>query len=379
MRGVLSFLLASGVAALTCNDIAIPVSVSALNKNFPPDLSIDSLLTPGLLNKIVAGLTSSLVSGDYTIGARYCEPSKDIASRRDTLQVLVHGITYTKDYWSGLAPPGTLNGQDEHSWVKYAADQGYATLSVDRLCNGASSKPNGLAFCQAPLQAEAMRAVIEQAKAGSLPGVAKTYGKIVYVGHSYGSLVANSLAAQHPDLVDAYVLTGFSGKLLQDTTGILILPGFTPAAVVDPKNYGAGQVDALYLMATNPTGTQKVFYYGDYDLEVLNYDYNHRQTVTLGEILTVILGQGETAFGGDVFVLNGNEDAVFCQANLLSALAGAPGNCANGFSSAASALYPKAKSFGFYNTPNTGHCLGTHQSAQQSFAAAHDHLQSLGY
>lgn len=379
MRTGLSFLLASGVAALTCTDIAIPVSVSANNKDFPPNLTVESLLSLGLLNNVVAGLTSSLVSGTYTIGARYCEPSKDVAARKDTLQLLVHGITYTKDYWFGLAPPGTLKGQDEYSWVKYAADQGYATLSVDRLCNGASSKPNSVAFCQAPLEAEAMREIIEQAKTGSLPGVKKNYGKIVYVGHSYGSLVANSLAAQHPDVVDAYVLTGFSSKLLQDTTGILILPEFAPAAVVDAKNYGGGQVDGLYLMATNPTGTQKVFYYGDYDPEVLKYDYDHRQTVTLGEFLTVILGQVETAFAGDVFVLNGNEDAVFCQANLVTALAGAPGNCADGFSSTASTLYPKAKSFGYYNTPNTGHCLGTHESAQESFAAAHNHLRSLGY
>jgi len=49
------------------------------------------------------GVTSSLVQGTYNISARCCEPATKISSRRDTLQVLLHGITYDRNYWYVVA------------------------------------------------------------------------------------------------------------------------------------------------------------------------------------------------------------------------------------------------------------------------------------
>lgn len=354
---------------LSCHEISIPVRVPVESADIPRTAGIDNVNGTYSLNQGRDGVH---------IRARYCEPTKKVAGRRDTLQVLVHGITYTRDYWSGLAAPGTKPGQDQYSWVKFAAEQGYPTLSIDRLCNGESSHPNGRVFCQLPFEAETIHAIIEMARKGRLPKPCRPFKKFIYVGHSYGSLIGNGLAIQHPDDVDAYILTGFSQQVAQGMVGASTLPMFAPAALVAPGKYGS--LDYSYLQATNKTGTQIIFYRGKYSNRILDYDFENRGTVTLGEAITGALGQFPApSFKGAVFVLNGNEDAIFCQDSIEHGLAGFAGNCSNGFSSSVGLSYPAARKFDFYNTANTGHCLNTHDTAQESFQQAHKFLAGAGF
>ena len=76
-------------------DVAIPVSATASILDIPGDLDLASL-TPAD-GEYVANLTASLprksITGDYTIAGRYCEPVNADPARKDTLQILVHGIT----------------------------------------------------------------------------------------------------------------------------------------------------------------------------------------------------------------------------------------------------------------------------------------------
>ncbi|GIZ49301.1 hypothetical protein CKM354_001233300 [Cercospora kikuchii] len=379
----LSFTAAASAAphiardGLSCREINIPVDVSANNRDLPETLDLSSLLSLSVLNDLVAGLGSTLVSGNYSIAARYCEPSAKVESRNKTLQILVHGIQYDRDYWFGLAAPGTKAGQDEYSWAVYAANEGYATLSIDRLCTGNSSRPLSLTQCQAPLEAETLHAIIEAARSGTLPDVQQSFDKIVYTGHSYGSLIGNALALQHPEDVDTYVFTGFSLDALQGATGFALLPGFLPAAVVAPERFGSD--DLGYLLATNEEGAKKVFYYGDYDEDIFSEDFAGRQAVPLSEIATVPLGQlPAPEYQGSVFVLNGNQDAIFC-VGLLDTLLGVPGDCSNGYAERVKDGYPKAKAFGSHITANTGHAMNNHRTAQESFKAAHDWLEQQGF
>ncbi|KAF2209971.1 hypothetical protein CERZMDRAFT_46247 [Cercospora zeae-maydis SCOH1-5] len=379
----LSFTAAASAAphfprdGLSCRDLNISVDVSAKNRALPNGLDLSSLQGLSVLNDLVAGLGEFLVSGTYTISARYCESSANVQSRNTTLQILVHGLLYTKDYWFGGAPPGTQAGQDEYSWVLYAAEQGYPTLSIDRLCAGNSSRPLSLTQCQAPLEAETIHAIIESARSGTLPGIQQSFDKVVYAGHSYGSLLGNALAAQHPEDVDSYVLTGFSLDALQGAAGFVVLPGFLPAAVVEPVRFGSD--DLAYLLATNEEGTKAAFYYGDYDEKIFSEDYDGRQAVPLSEIATVPLGQlPAPAYKGSVFVLNGNEDGIFC-VGLLDTLLGVPGDCSKGFVSRVQNGYPAAKAFGSHITANTGHAVNRHRTAQESFKAAHDWLAQQGF
>jgi pimeloyl-ACP methyl ester carboxylesterase len=251
-------------SSLACKEIDINVSVSALNKDLG-NLGLDALKDAVALNELVAAASSVLVGGNYTIAARYCEPTYKAPSRQHTLQFLAHGITYTRNYWSGLAAPGTKVGQDEYSWVEYAAKQGYPTLSIDRLCNGESSRPNGLAVCQLPLEMETIHAIVQSAWQGTIEGVERAFDKIIYVGHSYGSQNANLLAAQHPDDVDAYVLTGFTPEVTQGEAGLLTLPVPAPAAVISPDRFGGLLLDPTYLLASSEEGIRTVSWHGKYE------------------------------------------------------------------------------------------------------------------
>ncbi|EME41981.1 hypothetical protein DOTSEDRAFT_72924 [Dothistroma septosporum NZE10] len=350
---------------LNCREITIPVNVSAENEN----LASNSTTPP-----------STLVTGEYYIRARYCEPAKIVGYRKDTLQLLVHGITYTQNYWSGLAPPGTIPGQDEYSWIKYASDRGYPTLSVDRLCNGLSSRPDGLEKCQLPLEVATMHAIVQAAREGTLPFVGRCFEKIVYVGHSYGSLVANGLAVQHPKDADAYVLSGFSLKVVQGGAPVSTLAKLSTASSALPFRFGFLHEDPNYVVATSQQGVAELFYYGDYDPAVLQFDYDTRGTVTNGESETTPLGQYTAPeYTGAVFVLNGNEDGIFCEQHPAAEGTAGSANCSNGFSSGVHDAYPKARCFDYYNTPNTGHCLNTHRTAQQSFKVTHDWLAREGF
>jgi hypothetical protein len=79
----------------TCNDIVIPVTFSAMNARIPAGITLDP---SSILNAIAALVFDLPISGTYDIAARYCEPEVVVASRTNTLQLLVHGATYTRNY-----------------------------------------------------------------------------------------------------------------------------------------------------------------------------------------------------------------------------------------------------------------------------------------
>mgnify|MGYP005988817661 CR=1 FL=1 len=361
--------------AATCNDLSIPVSARALNKALT--LNLTNLLSPSGLGNLLAtveGLPTTLVGGEYHISARYCPPTNHVASRKDVLQVLVHGITYTKEYWSG---PVSESSSTHESWPEYAAAQGYATLAIDRLCNGKSSHPNGLLECQVPLQGETINEVIKQVKAGSIPNI-PAHNRIIYVGHSYGSLVGDYITATHPESIDHVQLTGFSEALVLSGAGIVVRPLYLPADVIAPLRFAG--LDPTYLIGTSKEGFRPCCYIGDYDESVLDYQWERRGTFSVGEIATALVGQVPSpSFKGDVFVLNGDEDQVFCS-NHVSALAGLPGHCEEGkYHETVKAAYPNARSFAYHNIPNTGHCIMAHRTAGESVKIAHNYMASIGF
>src|ERR1019366_8337570 len=94
----------------------------------------------------------------YNIAMRYCEPENIVESRANTIQYLQHAITNTKDYWNGLTYPTGYDG-DMYSWIAFASQQGYATLSVDNLGSGASAHPNPLVV-QQTLQVEIIHQIL---------------------------------------------------------------------------------------------------------------------------------------------------------------------------------------------------------------------------
>ena len=82
------------LAAPTCTTLSIPVSISARNAHFPPDFTTTSLLS--IVGALGAVIFDSLITDTYTIVGTYCEPEVLVESRRETVQLLVHGATYTR-------------------------------------------------------------------------------------------------------------------------------------------------------------------------------------------------------------------------------------------------------------------------------------------
>lgn len=115
-----SLLSVAAFAELRCTESIANVTASAMNY----DVATGAPMVP--------------VSGTYGIQLRFCEPTAHVPSRADTVQVLVHGITYNMAYWDAAYKP------EMYSYARFAAARGFATLNLARF--GACS-PCVLSVC----------------------------------------------------------------------------------------------------------------------------------------------------------------------------------------------------------------------------------------
>lgn len=83
-----------------CQNITIPVTISSNNARFPADFSPTSITLDNLVTNLGSWLFDVLVEGTFNIAGSYCEPEVHVPSRANTLQFLVHGATYDRNYVS---------------------------------------------------------------------------------------------------------------------------------------------------------------------------------------------------------------------------------------------------------------------------------------
>ncbi|KAF2163126.1 hypothetical protein M409DRAFT_57793 [Zasmidium cellare ATCC 36951] len=356
-------------------NVTLSISASAINLDIPSTFSLSTLNVEDNIEGLLKSFPTTTVTGTYTIAGRYCEPANSIASRSITLQVLVHGITFDRNYWSGEGAPGQgLNGTS-YSWIDYASEQGYPTLSVDRICNGQSSKPNGLLVCQVPFNAEVLHGVVEAARNGSVGG--RPFEK-----HSEGSLIGNSLSQQYPDDVDTYIQTGYTPFLILGGPGLVVAGGYIPALLADPVKF-ADVTDITYLAGTSVSGVEANFFAGQYSRQVADFAYDHRGTATTREIASIPLGElPAPGFKGAALAMNGERDQAFCARLPTDPLIGYRGDCGEGdlsYTALAKTLFPNAAHFEYVNLNDTCHNVGLHYTAQKSFKIAHEFLAAQGY
>ena len=83
----------------TCVNITIPVPIYSFNAALPviSSLEVSLIGLVSYLNSVAEVTFSYLVSGTFNTAATYCEPQVSDPSRENTLQLLVHGATYTKE------------------------------------------------------------------------------------------------------------------------------------------------------------------------------------------------------------------------------------------------------------------------------------------
>jgi pimeloyl-ACP methyl ester carboxylesterase len=212
-----AFLLGS-VQAKVCQDLTIPVTISARNAVFNLTEPTNTTQVTDIAqhftragNNYTAEILEdyTTITGTYNISARYCVPSPSnstanstLSRNGTTLQFLTHGIGFDKTYWD--IP------YDNLSYTNVAVDQyGYSTLAIDRLGTGESSHADPIQVIQASAELQAIYGLTMMLRNGSISGIPRP-SKIVHVGHSFGSILSYSLAATYPSASDGLILTGFS-------------------------------------------------------------------------------------------------------------------------------------------------------------------------
>lgn len=226
---------ASASQVTTCRDVSVPVSAAG---------------------------QSGYIAGTL------CVPPQATA-----VQLLIHGWTYDRNYWDLPYEP------DTYSYVRAANRDGYATLDIDRLGDGRSSHPLS-AFDNFYADVSTVHQVIQALRAGRL---GQSFGKVIEVGHSLGSLVTMTEAGMYQD-VDAIITTGIAHSLNYVNVVSKIIADDYPAAA-DPK-FGASGLDVAYL--TSDPGTRGGFYHqSDTDPQVVATDEQLKQTGNLVELATL--------------------------------------------------------------------------------------------
>jgi pimeloyl-ACP methyl ester carboxylesterase len=275
-----------------------------------------------------------------SITGTLCAPPK-----AKTLQVLVSGWTYNRGYFDVSVNPQT------YSYARAANSAGYATLAIDRLGAGSSLHPLSL-FTTVEADIRTVHEVVQAARKGSF---GTTFDKVISVGHSLGSIVAQGEAGIYGD-VDALITTGFSSAI-NYTNAYVEIAGRDHPAVSDPKFARSG-LDPLFW--TSQPGTRKLFTNTENTDPALNaYDETAlKDTDNLIEGVTLASYPATNAIANihvPVLVVTGTKDPFFC--GLDSA------DC----TSSATLLQHEKQFYGgsvqAYAVPNTGHDIELERTA----------------
>ncbi|CBQ68236.1 conserved hypothetical protein [Sporisorium reilianum SRZ2] len=284
----------------------------------------------------------------FRINGYYCTP-KQGARDGSALWNLVHGIGFDSSYWDFTLSP-------EYSVVKHAASYGYSTFRYDRLGTGGSETPHvgALDVLRAETEVAILQGVLAKLRNTTEVG-GKRHGKIVGVGHSYGSVQTQAVSRMSPALLDAVVLTGY-------TTNGTNLPGYLHAASysianrVFPARF-ARKPPQWLVPGSNASDILGFFYPPFYSEASFDLARATEQAVTLGSLFTIgAVGGVAKEFRGPVQVVNGAKDFIFCSSNCWA------GPNGTDIPSGVKMLYPAARNFTSYIAEDTGHGITAHYS-----------------
>jgi len=271
-----------------------------------------------------------------------------------TIQVALHGATYSHLYWDWPLQPET------YSYVRRATAADYAVLDLDRIGIGRSDHPPA---DQVDIAANAyvVHQIVQALRGGGLvvPSFGRLRaGRVALVGHSLGSAIAIQEAATYGD-VDGVALTGVS----HNVTPILgeVAADFYPASL-DPRFAGRDIPDG-YL--TTLPGDRTIFYQAPFfDPQVLALDEETKETITTAELGTAVAALALS--GGihvPVLVMVGNFDLAFCDA---------PSCSASGSLASEPSFYPPDACAEAVVIPRSGHVLNLHYTAPLTYGTLLD-------
>ncbi|CAO1604876.1 hypothetical protein XANCAGTX0491_008417 [Xanthoria calcicola] len=340
--------------ASDCSDVIIPVAVQRSS-------DLQSLTSEYDINVLYALAGKSiLASNSYNLSARICRPipNRNVSASSDTIQLLVHGATFSKIMWDFPYQPET------YSWTKRMNEAGYTTIAVDLVGVGNSSFPDGLRESQTQVYVETVHQVIQQLRDGKVAGV--KWRKIALVGFSIGGIVANSLSAQYPSDLNAIVLHGISW----DTTWVYpaFLSGLqSPAARIDPGRWGS--IPPQYQTQSTREAREASIFYGSFDRGILEADFYYRDFASLGAAMTFTYHLVDAPeYRGPVFLGIGENDSTFCGGTKCI---GQPYELYN--------RYPEASNHTVQVYESTGHLILFHHAGAQLMEDSLHFLKAHGF
>ncbi|WP_404800109.1 alpha/beta hydrolase [Amycolatopsis eburnea] len=225
-----------------------------------------------------------------TMHGRLCAPPE-----ARTVVVLIPGGTYNASYWDiGYTP-------ETRSFRLAMNNAGIATLALDRLGTGGSSKPLST-LLNASVQATAAHQVIQS--------VRSRFPEVIIGGHSIGAAMAMIEAGRYHD-VDGVLVTGMTHRMNLITV-IPVLANMIPAPL-DPAVPGR---DAGYL--TTSPGTRYTAFHapGPLDEAAIAYDESTKDVFATTEAvdsltLTTVVTPASQQITVPVLLVLGN-DPHFC-------------------------------------------------------------------
>jgi len=291
------------------------------------------------------------------------------------VQLLVHGATYNSYYNDWPYRPNF------YSYVRKMTRAGYATFNIERLGYAHSTHPDS-ASVSLLNGAEALHQVIQKLRAGAADTGGRAFSRVIWVGHSLGTLYAWHEAQVAQD-VDAFVLTGLlhtvkpSWKTLAFANAI--------AAGSDPKFATAGFAsDTGYLTFKAGTRAALFYYTPGAEPDSIALDERLKDTVSgpeFGAALPefdspAVATAPSQAIKAPTLLVVGQHDRVMCT------FPGDPDGLvcnSNNVAAKESVYYSGVPQLDVLVIPNTGHDLQLHLSAPETGEAILDWLsRTLG-
>ncbi|KAF7377965.1 hypothetical protein MSAN_00220400 [Mycena sanguinolenta] len=331
-------------ASCGCSSLVIPVHVDVLVPKDPMDE--------------FAGLKSNAsdlrrVDDIYDIHGVFCRPDRGSLQNPSVIQLLVHGFSYTSQYWS---PP--VEEFRNYSYAAFSCARGLPSLAVDWLGVGLSTRPVNASDVQYPTVAGAVSQVAIHLKTASiLPGV-PPFRKVIGIGHSAGSgaLTFNAIVDGARSPFDALILTGDinlgAGNMLPPLSIV------TPARDDTPLRWG--NIDPGYVTWRN----RSIFYPADptaFSPRMLEFDGFTKDVATASMFVQTAGLSTFTVqqYTGPVVKIVGSEDQVLCATDRCGDVAA--------LTASERVRWPKARSFEVAVEQGSGHDPNLDFKAQGPF------------
>ncbi|KAL1968457.1 hypothetical protein VTN77DRAFT_1986 [Rasamsonia byssochlamydoides] len=324
----------------------------------------------------------------YNISATYCPPTAAVVHRARSIQLLVHGATGNKLYWSALAQEGFGFQPSNYSWVDFARHQGYHTLAIDRLGCGNSSHPNPTVVRVMPDVNTVSQIVgILHSKERPLSlSFLPSFSTIILNGFSFGSVTVDYLLKYPPSpsvipLISATILSGYSHIINPHPNPAVSISSqqFGPAAQVFPSRFGG--LNPGYVTITNAPNYADSFFAGAFDPAIPPLIWSREDVQAVGEqdsisgVFQTFNVSAVPAYTAPLAIVAGQFDQPLCGGDCGGENTSTPDLIA--LSRQFYPGVPSEKYFG-YRVPQTGHMLHYHESARRTMGIVHSWLTKIG-